>query len=36
MIWLAQLEKHHSAKWEVAGSNPGWTNPQGELAAFVL
>ena len=29
MIWLAQLEKHQSAKQEVAGSNPGWTNSQG-------
>ena len=26
---LAQLNKRHYAEWEVAGSNPIWTNTQG-------
>ena len=28
--WFAQLEKHWSAELEVAGSNPGRTNTQGQ------
>ena len=27
--WLDQLGEHRSAKQEVTGSNPGWTNTQG-------
>ena len=27
--WSGQLTKHLSAKWEIMGSNPGWTNSQG-------
>ena len=27
--WLAQLGERRSAEWEVAGSNPSWTNTQG-------
>ena len=26
---LASLDKCWTAKWEVMGSNPGWTNTQG-------
>ena len=27
--WLVQLDKCQSAKWQVEGSNLGWTNTQG-------
>ena len=27
--WLAQLGERRSVEREVAGSNPGWTKPQG-------
>ena len=29
IAWLAQLGEHQSAEWEVAGLNPGQTNPRG-------